>query len=1114
MVSALSNFSFLEEKNQFKSFASACTKAENSLLVSPATCAITTRRALELAVKWVYQADNAVRVPYRENLSSLIHDRNFIAIIDEELLPMMKYIVKLGNTAVHTNSEITRDEAILALHHLYQFISWIDYCYADKYTASEFNESLLHSTPEKRERPEELQDLYERLSAKDKSLEELLKQNESLRKGLTTKRVAHTKEDNFNVDSISEFATRKKYIDLDLKLARWKFGQDIEEEYYVQGMPNASQEGYVDYVLRGDNGKIIGVVEAKKTSVDPKRGSQQARLYADCIEQEQGLRPVVLYTNGYETYILHDKYPARKTFGFYSKEDLQLLIDRRNFKKSLKDIEINEEVTNRAYQKEAILAVCDAFSRNQRKALLVMATGSGKTRTAISLVDVLTKHNWVKNVLFLADRTSLLKQAMRNFNKLMPNLSLCNLLENKANPQESRMIFSTYATMMNAIDETKTKDGDRLFTVGHFDLIIIDESHRSIYQKYRSIFEYFDSMLMGLTATPKDEIDKNTYSIFDLENGIPTFAYELRDAVSEGYLVDYVTVETKTKFLEKGIQYDELSDEEKAEFEDVFEDEPNVRDIDSAALNNWLFNSHTIDMVLEELMEKGVHVEGGDKVGKTILFAKNHRHALAIKERFDIKFPHLGPHFAEVIDYSVNYYQTLIDDFSVSHKHPQIAISVDMLDTGIDVPEVVNLVFFKKVRSKTKFWQMIGRGTRLSEDLFGIGLHKEYFRIFDWLANFDYFRANEHGEEAKNTKSLSEKLFNTKVDIVRELQDVEYQVSPYKEFREETLESLIVDVKSLNDELFRVRQHIQYVHKYQNMKKWNALSVVQTNEIKEHISPLVQPYNDDELAKRFDLLMFTIELAKLNQKNATKPIQRVMRTAEALSKLGTIPQVLEQRELIKRVQQEQFWQEASLLDLEQVREALRDLIKFIERSQQKIYYTDFQDEVIEQNENGSILNVNNLQSYRQKVEHYLKQHQDQLAVYKLRHNKPLTKQDTDTLERLLWEELGTKEQYQKDYGDTSITRLVRTIVGLDRQAAMEAFSEFLSENRLNMNQAHFVRLIVDYVVKNGVLDKRVLQEDPFRTLGSVTALFKENITDAKRILSIVDQINQNADVVL
>lgn len=1109
----MSNFVFLLTKEQFKSFASACTEAENALLVSPATCAITTRRALELAVKWVYQADNAVHVPYRENLSSLIHDRNFLAIIDEDLLPMMKYIVKLGNTAVHTNANITRDEAVLALHHLYQFISWIDYCYANEFTATEFNESLLHTTPEKRERPEELQDLYERLSAKDQSLEELRKQNEELRKRLTTKRVTQKRDIDFQVDQINEFETRKKYIDLDLKLAGWKFGKDIEEEYPVQGMRNTSGDGFVDYVLRGENGKVIAVVEAKKTSVNSKRGSQQAKLYADCIDQEQGLRPVIFYTNGYETYIQHDEYPARKTSGFYNKEELQLLIDRRSLRKELKNVEINDDITNRYYQKEAILSICDAFSRKQRKALLVMATGSGKTRTAISLVDVLTKHNWVKNILFLSDRTALLKQGMRNFNKLMPNLSLCNLLENKANPEDSRMVFSTYATMMNAIDETKTKTGDRLFTVGHFDLIIIDESHRSIYQKYRSIFDYFDSMLVGLTATPKDEVDKNTYTIFDLENGVPTFAYELDQAVKDGYLVDYVTSELKSKFMHEGVKYDELTEDEKEEFEDVFEDEPNIRDIDSSALNEWLFNADTIDKVLEKLMLDGIRIEGGDKLGKTIIFAKRHSHALAIKERFDKKFPELGPHFAEVIDYSVNYYQSLIDDFSNPNKHPQIAISVDMLDTGIDVPEVVNLVFFKKVRSKTKFWQMIGRGTRLCEDLFGIGLHKEYFRIFDWCSNFEYFRANEQGKEAKNSKTLTEKLFNVKVDIVRELQDIEYQVNPYNEFREDTVNGVVADVQALNDENFRVRQHIQYVHKYQKREKWDALSVVQTNEIKEHISPLVQPYSDDELAKRFDLLMLTIELAKLNSNNATKPIQRVMATAQNLSKLGTIPQVLEQKEIIEKVQNEQFWDQATLLDLEQVREALRDLIKFIERDQQKIYYTNFQDEIIEENENGSILNVNNLQNYRMKVEHYLKEHQDHLAVYKLRHNKLLTQQDVKMLESILWNELGTKEQYQKDYGDTPITKLVRNTVGLDRQAALQEFSEFLTENRLNLNQVRFVELIVDYVVKNGTLDKAVLAQDPFRTLGSVATLFKENRADVVKILSIVDQINQNAEII-
>ncbi|WP_242214395.1 DEAD/DEAH box helicase family protein [Bacillus cereus group sp. BfR-BA-01383] len=1109
----MTNFGFLKEKDQFKSFATACTEAENAMIVSPSTCAILTRRALELAVKWVYQVDNDVTVPYRDNLSSLIHDRNFLGIIDEELLPMMKYVVKLGNTAVHTNVNIKRDEAVLSLHHLHQFVSWIDYCYADKYTAPTFNEVILHANDEKRERPGELQNLYARLSAKDKSLEELRKENETLRSQFTAKRITHTKKVDFVVDEISEFDTRKMYIDLDLKLAGWQFNQDIEEEYSVKGMPNNTGEGFVDYVLRGENGKIIALVEAKRTSKDPKDGRHQAKLYADCIEREQRLRPVIFYTNGYETYIWHDNYKARRTSGFYNKEEIQLIIDRRTLRKPLKDVKIDDNITNRYYQKEAILSICDAFERNQRKALLVMATGSGKTRTAISLVDILTKHNWVKNILFLSDRTSLIKQAMRNFNALMPNLSLCNLLENKANPEESRMTFSTYATMMNAIDETKTKDGNRLFTVGHFDLIIIDESHRSIYQKYRSIFDYFDSMLVGLTATPKDEVDKNTYSIFDLENGIPTYAYELSQAVEDKYLVDYKTLETKTKFLEDGIIYDDLSEEEKSEFEDVFEDELYVRDIDSGALNNWLFNVDTIDMVLESLMTNGIHIEGGDKIGKTIIFAKNHRHALAIKERFDLKFPECGGNFAEVIDYSVNYYQSLIDDFSTTSKMPQIAISVDMLDTGIDVPEVVNLVFFKKVRSKTKFWQMIGRGTRLCPDLFGLGQDKEDFLIFDWCGNFEYFRANQHGTETKLTKTLTEKLFNSKVDMVRELQDIEYQVTPYTEFRRDTINKLVIDVNTLSDENFRVRQHIQYVHKYREKENWNSLSVIQTNEIKEHVSPLVIPYDDDELAKRFDLLMYTIELAKLSSNNATKPITRVMHTAEALSKLGSIPQVVEKKAVIQKVKDETFWQEASLQDLESVREALRDLIKFIEREKQKIYYTDFKDEIIEQTENGSILDVNDLQSYRQKVEHYLKEHQDQTAIYKLRHNKELTKQDVETLEAILWHELGSKEQYEKDFGDTPITRLVRNIVGVDRSVALKEFSEFLSEERLNIQQAKFVELIVDYVAKNGTLDKQVLQQDPFRALGSITSLFKHNMGDAKGIIGIIDRINNNSEFI-
>ncbi|MCP8970465.1 DEAD/DEAH box helicase family protein [Ectobacillus ponti] len=1111
-----SNFTFLKEKEQYTVFTNACLEAEKSLLVSPATCAILSRRALELAVKWLYSHDSDLKIPYQDNLSSLIHENSFLQVIDRELLPLLKYIIKLGNVAVHTNSNISHSEAVLSLHNLHQFIAWIDYCYSDAYTAGEFNEELLQAGEERRTRPEELKDLYDRLSSKDRDLEQVMKENEELRKQLTQKRVDNTEQYTFHVDEISEHETRKRYIDLELKLASWTFGKDVQEELQVRGMPNQQGIGYVDYVLFGDNGKPLAVVEAKRTSADPNKGKQQAKLYADCLESMYGQRPVIFYTNGFETYIWDDlEYPARKVSGFYNKEELALLIDRRSMKKPLQDLYLNENIANRYYQKEAILSVCQAFSRKERKTLLVMATGSGKTRTAVSLVDVLSRNNWVKNVLFLADRKTLVTQAKNSFSTLLPNMPVCNLLDNKDNPEESRIVFSTYPTMMNAIDDAKRKDGKKLFTVGHFDLIIVDESHRSIYKKYRAIFDYFDGMLMGLTATPKDEIDKNTYEVFDLENGVPTYAYELEQAVKDGYLVDYRTVETQFKFLEKGIHYDELSEEEKARYEETFDDDETVGDdIDSVALNNWLFNDNTIDQVLQMLMERGIHVEGGDKLGKTIVFAKNHKHALRIAERFDMLYPAQKGHFAKVIDYSINYYQTLIDDFSERQKLPQIAVSVDMLDTGVDIPEVVNLVFFKKVRSKAKFWQMIGRGTRLCKDLLGVGEDKQEFLIFDFCGNFEFFRADEKGTEGAIVKSLTEKIFNAKVELIRTLQELAYQEEEYMSYRKELVETAVAGALSLNEEHFRVRQHIKYVHKFQQAPAWNSLSVMDVNELKEHVSPLMMPLADDEFAKRFDYLMYTIELAKLQNNNAGKPIRSVVETAEALSKLGTIPQVVEQKYIIDKVRTTEFWEEADVLEMETVREALRDLIKFLEREAQKTYYTDFQDEILSIQENGAMYHANDLQSYRKKVSQYLKEHQDQLAVHKLRNNKQLTVQDLQTLEHILWTELGTRDDYEKEYGDTPITKLVRQIVGLDIQAANGAFSEFLSEERLNPQQISFVKLIVDYVVRNGMLDKRVLQEEPFKTVGSIVELFRHNMDDARRIISIIDEINKNSELVI
>lgn len=1110
----LSNFEFLKGKKNFESFTNPCLEAEKSILVSPATTAILSRRALELAVKWVYSFDSDLVLPYQDNISSLIHNNSFIELIDYEMLPIIKYVIKLGNVAVHTNASISRGEAILSLNNLHKFISWIDYCYADDYTAEEFDEDVLLEGDEKRVRLEELKNLYEKLSSKDKKIEEIRKHNEDLIKELTEKRKSSKENYDFNIDEISEFETRKKYIDVELKLAGWNIGSDVDEEVKVIGMPNNEGVGYVDYVLCGDNGKPLAVVEAKRTSKDPKVGQQQAKLYADCLEKQYGQRPVIFFTNGFETYIWDDynEYSERRIYGFYKKSELQLLVDRRKSKISLSKIDIKDEISNRYYQKEAIVNVCEALERRERKMLLVCATGTGKTRTAISLVDVLSRHNWIKNILFLADRKALVRQAKNNFSKLLPNLPLCNLLDNRDNPEEARMIFSTYPTMMNAIDETKSKDGKRLFTPGHFDLIIVDESHRSIYKKFKAIFDYYDSYLIGLTATPKDEIDKNTYTVFDLENGVPTYAYEYDKAVEDRFLVDYSTIEVKSKIMEDGIKYDDLSQEEKEEFEATFEDDENVdKEIGNTAVNEWLFNADTIDLVLNKLMTEGLRIEGGEKLGKTIIFAKNSRHAKAIVDRFNTIYKEYGGNFAKVIDYSTNYVETLIDDFSDKNKFPQIAVSVDMLDTGIDIPEILNLVFFKKVRSKTKFWQMIGRGTRLCKDLLGLDEDKEKFLILDFCNNFEFFRVNPKGYEGGRVETITEKLFNIKVEIIKELQDLKYSDSEYIDLRKELVDELLNSIKGLNEDNFLVRMNLNYVQKFKNEKEWEALGAVSVNNLKEHVSMLITPLNDDELAKRFDLVMYNIQFSYLKGTNATRGIKSVIDTAEQLSKLGTIPQIQQQKYVIEKVMSESFWESADIFELDGVREALRDLIKYLEKKGQLIYYTEFKDMIISEERNASIYNVNDLKNYRKKVEHYLSEHKDEIAIYKLRNNKKLTKDDIKHLEDVMFTELGSQSDYQKEFGDTPITKLVRKMVGLDRNAANAAFSEFLNNENLNSFQIHFINLIVDYIVKNGMIDdNRVLTEDPFKTVGNIVELFEDNIEVRGKILSAIKEIKDNA----
>lgn len=1095
----MSNFDFLTKEKQFKSFADVAISAEKIISIDTEASAINCRRAMEFAVKWMYSVDSALEMPYQENLISLVNNEDFREIVGNDIWRRLDLIRRIGNNAAHTSKKITYDQAALCLKNLHVFLDFIAYCYADNYIESKFDEKLLGMAQPS------VVNVNEQLEL---DLKKLMAENKSLKDELTSKREKQQETYTPKPLDLSEYKTRKIYIDTMLQDAGWQEGNTWLNEVELQGMPNKSEVGYADYVLYDDAHKPLAVIEAKRTCVDVAKGRQQAKLYADIIERQCGRRPVVFLTNGFDTRLIDNQYPERKVAAIYSKRDLEKLFNLQSTKKSLAFIDINKNIAGRYYQEAAIRAVCESFDKkNRRKALLVMATGSGKTRTVISLVDVLLNAGWVKNILFLADRTSLVTQAKRSFVNLLPNLSVTNLCTEKDN-YNAHCVFSTYQTMMNCIDSVQDEEG-KLFTCGHFDLIICDEAHRSIYNKYRDIFNYFDAPLVGLTATPKDEIDKNTYEIFELENGVPTYGYELAQAVKDGYLVDYLSVETTLKFIEQGIAYDELSEEEKEEYEDTFEDENGKlpERIESSALNTWIFNIDTIKQVLNILMTEGIRINYGERIGKTIIFAKNHNHAEAILRIFNMEYPHL-PGFAKVIDNHMTYAQSAIDEFSDPSKLPQIAISVDMLDTGIDVPEVVNLVFFKKVMSKAKFWQMIGRGTRLCEGLID-GADKDKFYIFDFCGNFEFFRMNK-GKATPNTVAIQGAIFNLKFQMAYKLQDINYQTEDLISYRKDLVEELSDNVGRLNRENFAVRQHLKYVDQYSSNSNYEALTYEDTLMVREELAPLILPEEDEISAVRFDALVYAIELAYLVGQKNNRARKDLLKRVNAVAGIATIPEIQDKSELIKKIIETDYLENAEVNDFEFIRTELRDLMKYIPVVQKPPYDTHFNDDILSIDWKESELENDELKNYKAKAEFYVRQHPNHLVIAKLKSNRPLTALDVKSLEDILWSEVGSKDDYEREFGEKPLGEFVREIVGLDMNAAKEAFSEFLNESNLDSRQIYFVNQIVEYIVHNGMMkDLSVLQDSPFTDKGNVVELFPD-LNVWMGIRKVIDQINANA----
>ncbi len=1099
----MTNFDFLKADSSFASFADAAISAEKILHIDPSACIINCRRAMEFAVKWMYSVDADLTLPYPDNLRNLMYNEDFRDIVDKDIWRRMELIRKNGNDTAHTAKKATDALARLCLENLFVFLDFVAYCYdvSGTYDGREFDASLL----DKHEYPAE--DIISEVD-----LQKLIEENKSLKEQLTSVRAEKQQTYVPKPLDLTEYQTRKLYIDTMLRDAGWVEGHNWINEVELPGMPNNSEVGFADYVLYDDTGKPLAVIEAKRTCKDVSVGRQQAKLYADLLEKKYGRRPVIFLTNGFDTKIIDGQYPERKVAAIYSKRDLEKLFNLRRMKTSLGFISVDKNIAGRYYQEGAIKAVCKAFDeKNRRKALLVMATGSGKTRTVIALCKVLLDHGWVKNILFLADRNSLVTQAKRSFYNMLPDVSVTNLCEDKEN-YNAHCVFSTYQTMMHCIDDAKDDEG-KLFTCGHFDLVICDEAHRSIYNKYRDIFNYFDAPLVGLTATPKDEIDKNTYEIFELENGVPTYGYDLAQAVTDGYLVDYMSVETKLKFIEEGIVYDELSDEDKFEYENTFKDENGELpdSINSSALNEWIFNKDTICEVLNVLMTHGIKIDYGQKIGKTIIFAKNHRHAEVICEVFYQQYPHLVD-YAKVIDNHINYAQSAIDEFSDPKKLPQIAISVDMLDTGIDVPEVVNLVFFKKVMSKAKFWQMIGRGTRLCPELLD-GKDKEKFYIFDFCGNFEFFRLNSNGNVTPNQLPLQCAIFNLKTQIVYKLQDLEYQTDELIAFRNSLVEDLVGKVRELNKENFAVRQHLRYVELFSNPDNYKALTYENTLQMAEEIAPLIIADGDDAKAVRFDALMYGIELAYLIGKKYTRARSDLFKCVKGVASIAAnIPEITAKKDIIEKILKTDYVDTAGINEFEHIRENLRDLIKYIPVVH-KVINVDIDDEIISIDWNGSDLENDDLQNYKAKVEYYIRQHvTDNEVIAKLKGNVPLDEDDVKKLEAILWDEIGTKKDYEEQYGSKPLGEFVREIVGLDMNVAKEAFSEYLNNANLDSRQIYFVNQIIEYIVQNGMMkDLSVLQAAPFTDNGSVIELFAD-VSILQGVIKAIEKINANAAV--
>lgn len=1089
------NFDFLKAHQDLAALYRNCSDAEALVLQFPTNSATSVRKAMEFIVRMIYSACTGLKtdgMSIFEVTTSPVFE-NFVQ--DPVLMQTIHYIRRIGNIASHDGT-LTADEAVDLLEQLHFLVGEFCILLGLETDYPEFVKPGTQPAPP----------LPKPIPVPDRN-EPVVVPEELVAKYGPKMRYTH-----FNTKyGRNEDENRDLFMKASLREAVWP----------VVNVPNQSLPGAVgckirldsgediDYVMYGKDGKPLAIVEYTATRKSPIEGRMKVIDKANQVKKKYGYRPIAYYTNGYFIFVIDQLgYKPRRVFQFHSLEELELLKLRAAIRKDISDPQMDDNIAGRYYQKEAIKACCRAFSEMRRESLLVMATGTGKTRVAISVADILLKANWAKNILFLADRTSLVRQAHKNFNKLLPNVTTSIYTgTSMSRDSNARIIFSTYQTMINLID-----DETREFSIGRFDLIIIDEAHRSVFNKYGALFHYFDALMLGLTATPRNEENKSTYEIFHLEDGKPDYAYELEKAVEDHYLVGFKVVDRTTEKMRRGITYDELSDDEKIRFEEAFLDGESENanlsgaTIDAHEIGRRVINLGTIDAMLNDLMKNGIKINGGDKIGKTIIFASSHEEAVQIVGRFQKLYPYLGMNFCALIDSQVESNLALIDQFSDRNSLPQIAVSVDMLDTGIDIPDILNLVFFKPVGSKIKFLQMIGRGTRLSPNVFGPGADKDGFLIFDYFDNFRYFLILGNWEKKTYAVTPQSILMNRyKLKILKQLQEKD-TLSAFETRYKDELQTYFTDEMHMlvNDDL-EVQYNMAYVSKYRTAEYWTQLNDARIKEIEEHILPLIPPVSAPAKVKSFDIIIYAIEAQYMDWIAQGKDPRKIRHgfagvdkvlteRMQELMKLKRIPDVLKKEKLISCMMHGDYLlDDFSLERAEQVREDLRDLMNYIP-DKPGYYIFNTPDVVVDRGD--PVIK----KPYAERAQEYIDKDSPELA--KLRNLDILTKAEKDTLVDVFTIQLGSLAEYNTWSGEMPILPFLRIQTGINDSAIQTKFGSFLNDSVLDEMQLTFMMQIIEYARQNGDITASDLQKvSPFCDVDIVGLFGAEKFDYVKQLIN-------------